>query len=152
MLRFVPVVAALLAAVPASAAEDVFVVRTNPFVMGQAMDWLDDRHVVWHDPTGRDEDHDGEVQIYRSTLDGAEKACLTCGLAGPNQVPVVQPHGRWILFHSWSRHRLGRLGDDPPRGAAHEPDALRRAARQLPRLLVARRPLDRLDGAQLGSL
>ena len=25
-----------------------------------------------------------------------------CGLDGPNQVPVVQPHGRWILFHSWS--------------------------------------------------
>ena len=59
------------------------------------------------------------VQIYRSTLDGAEKVCLTCGLPGPNQVPVVQPHGRWILFHSWNGHSIrvgapgfGGLGSD----------------------------------------
>ncbi len=96
-----------------------FVVETNPFVLGQAVDWLDPDHVVWHDPMTRDEDGDGQVQIYRSTLGGGEKACLTCGLAGPNQVPVVQPHGDWILFHSWNGHKdtigapgFGGIGSD----------------------------------------
>jgi hypothetical protein len=89
-----------------------FVVETNPLILGQAMDWLDQRRVVWHDPARRDEDGDREVQIYSSTLDGSEKVCLTCGLAGPNQVPVVQPRGRWILYHSWSGHgvRVGSPG------------------------------------------
>jgi len=89
-----------------------FVVDTNPFLLGQASDWLDERHVVWHDPIIRDEDGDGQTHIYRSALDGTEKVCLTCGLDGPNQVPVVQPHGRWILFHSWNGHsfRLGAPG------------------------------------------
>ena len=96
-----------------------FVVETNPFLLGQAMDWLDQRHVVWHDPQTRDEDGDGETHVYRSALDGTEKVCLTCGLRGPNQVPVVQPHGRWILFHSWAGHALtigspgfGGIGSD----------------------------------------
>jgi WD40-like Beta Propeller Repeat len=117
-------VAAVAGLVPAPAAAEEsasprFVVSSNPFLLGQAMDWLDERHVVWHDPVVRDEDGDGETQIYRSTLDGAEKVCLTCGLDGPNQVPVVQPHGRWILFHSWSGHTttlggpgFGGLGSD----------------------------------------
>lgn len=89
-----------------------FVVETNPYLIGQAADWLDETHVVWHDPMTRDEDGDGTFQIYRSTLDGADKACLTCGLPGPNQVPVVQPGGDWILFHSWFGHqaRLGAPG------------------------------------------
>src|SRR5262249_44205984 len=89
-----------------------FVVETNPFLLGQASDWVDERHVVWHDPIIRDEDGDGQTHIYRSTLDGTEKVCLTCGLDGPNQVPVVQPHGRWILFHSWNGHsvRIGAPG------------------------------------------
>ena len=112
----------MLAGAPARAAHPAprrFVVDSNPYVLGQAMDWVDQRHVVWHDPLVRDEDGDGAVQIYRSTLDGGEKVCLTCGLAGPNQVPVVQPHGRWILFHSWNGHALtigspgfGGLGSD----------------------------------------
>ena len=91
---------------------DTFVVDTNPFLIGQAPDWLDDTHVVWHDPMTRDEDNDGQVQIYSSTLDGAEKVCLTCGMDGPNEVPVVQPHGDWILFHSWFGHtaRVGAPG------------------------------------------
>src|SRR3954468_13744458 len=72
-----------------------FVVEANPFVLGQAMDWVDNRHVVWHDAAGRDEDGNGQIQIHRSTLDGGERVCLTCGLDGPNQVPVVQPHGSW---------------------------------------------------------
>ena len=106
------------AATPQVAAER-FVVETNPFLIGQAPDWLDRTHVVWGDPFERDEDGDGEKHIYRSTLDGAEKTCLTCGLDGPNQVPVVQPHGKWVLFHSWNGHAVkigapgfGGLGSD----------------------------------------
>jgi len=97
------------AAGPASGA---FVVENDPYVIGQAADWLDDTHVVWQDPTNRDEDGNGQVQIYRSTLDGGDKLCLTCGLDGPNQVPVVQPHGDWILFHSWAGHmfKIGAPG------------------------------------------
>ncbi len=114
-------VASLLASPPAGAGNRArdFVVEANPFVLGQAMDWVDERHVVWHDPIVRDEDADGDRQIYRSTLDGADKVCLTCGLRGPNQVPVVQPHGKWILFHSWNGHGLtiggpgfGGIGSD----------------------------------------
>jgi hypothetical protein len=94
------------------AAERRFVVETNPFTLGQAMDWLDRDHVVWHEASGRDEDADGQINIYRSKLDGSDKACLTCGLAGPQQVPVVQPGGDWILFHSWNGHgvRVGGAG------------------------------------------
>lgn len=92
--------------------DGAFVVDTNPYLIGQASDWVDETHVVWHDPIVRDEDADGQTQIYRSTLDGADKVCLTCGLPGPNQVPVVQPHGEWILFHSWNGHttRIGGPG------------------------------------------
>jgi Tol biopolymer transport system component len=96
-----------------------FIVEQNPYVLGQAMDWLDRTHVVWHDPMIRDEDGDGQTNIYNSTLDGAEKRCLTCGLQGRHQVPVAQPHGDWILFHSWSGHSVtiggpgfGGLGSD----------------------------------------
>jgi hypothetical protein len=96
-----------------------FVVETNPYLIGQAPDWLDQEHVVWHDPAIRDEGGDGQIQIYSSTLDGHDKVCLTCGLKGPNQVPVVQPHGDWILFHSWNGHSVtvgspgfGGLGSD----------------------------------------
>ena len=111
-----------LVAVPVRALADgprQFVVDAAPLLLGQAADWLDDTHVVWQDPTNRDEDGDGQIQIHRSTLDGTEKVCLTCGLEGPNQVPVAQPHGRWILFHSWSGHTVkvgspgfGGLGSD----------------------------------------
>ena len=107
----------LLLALPAAA--DTFVVETSDYLIGQAPDWADATHVVWHDPLPRDEDGDGTHQIYRSTLDGAEKVCLTCGLPGPNQVPVVRPGGDWILFHSWAGHRVtvggpgfGGLGSD----------------------------------------
>jgi hypothetical protein len=96
-----------------------FVVETNPFLIGQAPDWLDAEHVVWQAPMSRDEGADGETQIYSSTLSGSDKACLTCGLEGPNQVPLVQPHGEWILFHSWAGHSVrvggpgyGGLGSD----------------------------------------
>jgi Tol biopolymer transport system component len=87
-------------------------VRPNPFLVGQAPDWLDGRTVVYHDPTGRDEGGDGQVQIWRARLNGSARRCLTCGLPGPNQVPAVRPGGRWILFHSWSGHaaRLGGPG------------------------------------------
>ncbi len=100
----------LLAPGPAAAAgPDRLEVRAAPFVLGQAADWLDARHVVFHEPIGRDLGGDGQVQIYRATLGGRRRRCLTCGLDGPNQVPVVQPHGRWILFHSWSG-RAARVG------------------------------------------
>src|SRR5262245_17988832 len=97
-----------VAVVPPALAGDEkqFVAETIPFTTGQAQDWVDQRHNVWHDGFQRDEDADGDVQIYRSTLDGAEKVCLTCGLPGPNRVPVVQPKGRWILFHSWNGHSV----------------------------------------------
>jgi Tol biopolymer transport system component len=106
-------------AAPAARDARPFIVEDEPFVIGQAADWLDRDHVVWHDSMGRDEDDDGQVQIHRSALDGTEKVCLTCGLDGPNQVPVVQPHGDWILFHSWNGHAVkigapgfGGLGSD----------------------------------------
>ncbi|HLK12568.1 MAG TPA: hypothetical protein VKW76_14425 [Candidatus Binatia bacterium] len=117
-LRVAPLAAllAVAALVPTAARAEgagAFVVDTNPFVLGQAVTWLDATHVVWHGPV------DGDVQIIRSTLDGADQVCLTCGLAGPNQVPVAQPHGRWILFHSWNGHAVrvgspgfGGLGSD----------------------------------------
>ncbi len=91
-----------------------FVVRTNPYTVGQAPDWLDSRHVVYQADTG-----DGDRQVFRSTLSGAQRTCLTCGLSGPNQVPVVQPGGDWILFHSFHGHTVrvgspgfGGLGSD----------------------------------------
>src|SRR5262245_1804472 len=134
-VRLVVAVAALIASAVAvgprlAAAQDAaetaarkgdrdFVVEVNSFTIGQAPDWLDRTHVVWQDPAGQDVDDDGEIQIYRSALDGTDRACLTCGLEGPNQVPVVQPHGQWILFHSWNGHDLkigspgfGGIGSD----------------------------------------
>src|SRR5262249_843580 len=96
-----------------------FVVEVNPFTIGQAPDWLDRTHVVWQDPAGQDVDGDGEIQIHRSALDGTDMACLTCGLEGPNPVPVVQPHRQRIPFPSWNGHGLkigsagfGGLGSD----------------------------------------
>lgn len=100
---------AAVACLPAPASADRLEVRANPYVFGQAADWLDGRHVVYHDPVGRDEGGDGQVQIYSATLAGRGRRCLTCGLDGPNQVPVVRPGGRWILFHSWNG-RVARIG------------------------------------------
>ncbi len=97
-----------------------FVLEPNPFVLGQAVDWLDQTYVVWHDSFVRDEDDDDEFNIYRSRLDGSDRACLTCGLDGQrDQVPVVRPGGDWILFHSWHGHTItigapgfGGIGSD----------------------------------------
>ena len=91
-------------------ADPKFVVETSSFLLGQAPDWLDDQHVVWHGtPTA---DPSAGVQILSTTLAGGDEVCLSCGLAGPNQVPVVQPRGDWILFHSWNGHtaRIGSPG------------------------------------------
>jgi WD40-like Beta Propeller Repeat len=128
-IAIVGLLAATLADGNAAGADRRFVVETNPYVLGQAMDWLDRDHVVWHDPIVRDEDGDGEVHIYRSTLDGGEKACLTCGLQGPNQVPVVQPDGDWILFHSWNGHAL-RIGGAGFGGLGSEVWVMRRDGTQ----------------------
>jgi hypothetical protein len=91
-----------------------WVTRTYPYTVGQAADWLDNAHVIYHANTP-----DGQTQIFRSTLRGGQRTCLTCGLSGRNQVPVVQPHGNWVLFHSWHGHRVtvgspgfGGLGSD----------------------------------------
>lgn len=101
------VVAGETAASPEAAARGPrFTTEPNPFLVGQAVDWLDQTHVVWHDPLSHDEDDDGRFNIYRSKLDGSDKVCLTCNLSGRHQVPVVQPHGKWILFHSWSGSRI----------------------------------------------
>ena len=110
-----------------------FVVDVNPFTIGQAPDWLDRTHVVWQDPAGQDIDDDGEIQIYRSALDGTERACLTCGLDGPNQVPVVQPHGQWILFHSWSGHAV-KIGSPGFGGIGSDIWVMRRDGSQRTRL------------------
>ncbi len=103
---------ACLAGTASAAPPDRLEVRANPYLFGQAPDWLDRGHVVYHDPVGRDEGADGQVHIYRARLDGRGRRCLTCGLDGPNQVPVVRPGGRWILFHSWNGRavRLGGAG------------------------------------------
>src|SRR5689334_20126690 len=108
-------VVAMLVVAAAAAGDDrapQFVVETNSFLIGQAADWLDERHVVWHDQIVRDDDGDHVAQIHRSALDGSEEVCLTCALPGPNQVPVVQPNGPWVLFHSWNGHgvRVGAPG------------------------------------------
>jgi WD40-like Beta Propeller Repeat len=106
--------AALVGTGTAEARAGGFVTKVNRFTVGQAADWLDRAHVVYHAKAAN-----GEAQIFRATLGGAQRRCLTCGLAGPNQVPVVQPHGRWILFHSWHGHAVkvgspgfGGLGSD----------------------------------------
>lgn len=91
-----------------------FVVRVNQFTVGQAAVWLARNHILYEAPAP-----DGQMQIYRSTLTGGNPVCLTCALSGPNQVPAVQPHGNWILFHSWHGHSVkvgspgfGGLGSD----------------------------------------
>jgi hypothetical protein len=90
--------------------------------------------------------------------------------AGPDLRPRRAESGagrparaRWILFHSWNghrvrlgeaglwRHRLGRVGHDARRQAAHESHGQQRVPRQLPRVLVARRTAHRVDLAQLES-
>lgn len=70
-----------------------FRVHTSHYTLGQAPVWQTDHKVVYHD--------NSDGQIYRSRLRGKHKRCLTCGMDDPNNVPVVQPHGKWILFHSW---------------------------------------------------
>ena len=93
-------------------AGDRFETEQNRYLLGQAPDWLDARRVVFHDPFLRDDDADNQIHIHRSTLGGKRRVCLTCGLEGPHQVPVVQSRGKWILFHSWNGHsiRLGGAG------------------------------------------
>jgi Tol biopolymer transport system component len=109
-LRFALVALAVALALPAAARDRrtrAFVTEQQPFVLGQAVDWVDDQTVVWHDSFTRDEDGDDNFDIYRSRVDGSEKVCLTCNLDGRHQVPVAQPKGDWILFHSWNGHSIG---------------------------------------------
>lgn len=108
MRRLSLALAVVLLAVPASGDRRgrSFVAEPQAFVLGQAVDWLGHDHVVWHDPLARDEDGDGDFDIYRSRLDGSERRCLTCGLPSRHQVPVVHPRGSWILYHSWLGRRI----------------------------------------------
>jgi WD40-like Beta Propeller Repeat len=103
----------VLGAVPAPAREPErrFVVEGTT-LLSQAPDWLDRAHVVWFGAVPPAEGGDGQIQIFSSNLQRSELRCLTCGLDGPNQVPVVQPHGSWVLFHSWNGHavRIGGAG------------------------------------------
>jgi hypothetical protein len=129
--------AALVAMVGSSAAAGAadsgartFVVEKNSFKVGQAADWLDRDHVVWHGPVPAGQPGAGEIQIFRSRLDGTGQVCLTCGLGGPNQVPVVQPRGgRWILFHSWNGH-TAKVGSPGFGGIGSEVWVMRRNGRE----------------------
>src|SRR5262245_41624371 len=96
-----------------------FVAERNGITLSQAPDWIDRDTVVWHGAIPEDEGGDGQVQIVTSDLNGVGLRCLTCGLAGPNQVPVAQPRGDWVLFHSWNGHGVtigsagfGGIGSD----------------------------------------
>ncbi len=136
-------------------------VRPNAFLFGQAPDWLDAR--TWSTTTPRVATRaaTAQVQIWRARLDGSARRCLTCGLDGPESGAggaarraggSSSTPGAGTRRGSGARvrrHRLGRVGDDARRAAPDQPHGERRAQRQLPRLLVARRPLDRLDLAQL---
>jgi hypothetical protein len=80
--RFVSVAAPAVAGVGALAATaaalprggDTFAVERNGYLVGQAPDWLDPRHVVFHDPFLRDDGLDGQIQINRATLGGKRRA------------------------------------------------------------------------------
>ncbi len=122
MLRtsLVAATALLALAVPAAAPaaspwSGEFTATENSFTFEQAPDWMPDGRVVSHADPG-----DGtKNQIYTANLDGSDQVCLTCGMQGPNMVPVAQPHGKWVLFHSWNGHNLtvgapgfGGMGSD----------------------------------------
>lgn len=102
-----------------AAQPQTFVVERQSYTLGQAVDWLDDEHAVWHDSFNEDLDGDDNFDIYVSRLDGSERVCLTCDFEGRHQVPVTQPGGEWILFHSWHGHAIalgapgfGGIGSD----------------------------------------
>jgi Tol biopolymer transport system component len=80
-------------------------IRTHNFTFGQAPVFLPDgRVVVGKDYSGGT--NGSGTQIYVQQADGSGRKCLTCDLPGPNNVPSVQPGGKWILFHSWNGHHL----------------------------------------------
>jgi hypothetical protein len=95
---------ATLAGAPASApaAAERFEVRANPFVVGQAPDWLGRRHVVYHDPLGRDEGGDGRSEVRVARFDPS----------GPRLVDehVVRPgNGHWYETQWWAPDGSGFL-------------------------------------------
>jgi Tol biopolymer transport system component len=97
-----------LAAAPAQAnpyANARVTVETHPFTFGQAPVFTPDgRVVVGKDYSGGT--NGKGTQIYIQDLDGSHRTCLTCDMPGPNNVPSVQPGGKWILFHSWNGHKI----------------------------------------------
>ena len=78
MRKFVSVAALAVAGVGAPAATaaalpragETFAVERNGYLVGQAPDWLDAGHVVFHDPFLCDDGSDGQIQIHRATLRG----------------------------------------------------------------------------------
>jgi hypothetical protein len=111
--------AAAVFAAPATAQSPYagrFETTVNDYTFEQAPDWMPGgKRVVAHAPPAEREDN----QIFTSRLDGTARVCLTCGTAGPNMVPVAQPHGDWVLYHGWSGHQLtvgapgfGGMGSD----------------------------------------
>jgi hypothetical protein len=125
-LSFGVVCAALAAAVAlpavASAASPWsgdFRTRPAPYTFSQAPDWMPDgKRVAWHAGGGAIQPE----QIVTTRLDGTDGKCLTCltDLDGSrNMVPLAQPGGKWVLFHSWHGHNLtvgapgfGGMGSD----------------------------------------
>jgi Tol biopolymer transport system component len=91
-----------------------FLVRTNTFTFGQAVDFAPSGGLlVFHEDDGQGE------QIYLARLDGTGKRCVTCSQPGPNMVPHVRPQGDKVLYHSWQGHQttvgapgFGGLGTD----------------------------------------
>src|SRR3954467_12807139 len=100
--------AAAAAAAPAQAASPYagrFETTVNDYTFEQAPDWMPGgKRVVAH--AVPDDGSDTKNQIFTSRLDGTDRVCLRCGLAGPNMVPTARPQGDWVLFHSWNGHQM----------------------------------------------
>src|SRR3954470_14493891 len=82
-----------------------FTLSDHPFTFGQAPVFLPDgRVVVGKDYSGGT--NGAGTQVYVNDLDGSPRPCLTCDMPGPNNLPAVQPGGKWVLFHSWNGHHI----------------------------------------------
>ena len=131
-------------------------------LLGQAPDWLDrgarglprPRRAATRAATGRCTSTRAAARRARAALPHLRARRAQPGAGGAAR-------GSWILFHSWNGHAVtlggagfGGIGSDVwvmTRDGRRRTNLTRgpRVQRQLPRLLVARRPLHRLDRAQL---
>jgi Tol biopolymer transport system component len=95
----------LAVASPAAASlysEAPYTVTNHSYTFGQAPVFMPDGRIV----VGKDFKDGAGTQVYLSNFDGSGRACLTCDMPAPNNVPNVRPQGDWILFHSWNGHHL----------------------------------------------